>query len=241
LTLTIFLDVAERFERLEAQVAELAEDSKTVKDLETRMMGMETDIGKMTSALERFLGQIRIDDGLRLVPDNRALGPVPPLAIRSAPGTVEQMDVGESGPGSGPDAPEPMDSDFEHGEDLHMMATPVTATTPSDFPDDDRMVSTLSPHVSGQVPPTRLAADWPMAPPPPPVNIIPSTPQQSQESGQQEGLRVGRDLLEPGEIEQGPVIRARARSRTPLGVNVASSSRLEPPATRSRSRSKPPK
>jgi hypothetical protein len=242
----VFLDVAERFERLEARVAGLMDESKTVKQLEARMTGMETDVGRMTGALEHFLGQIRIDDSLRLVPDNRALGPPPTLAISSGQGTSRQMDVGvstESGAGSGSDAHMPMNSDF--GEDNPMMATPATATTPSDYQEEERMVLPLPPHVSAQFPPNppepiQTPGDVAMAPPPPPIHFIPATPQQSQESGRQEGLRQGEEVLEPGEIEQGPVIQAQARGRTPLILNVASSSRLAPPITRSRSRSKSP-
>jgi hypothetical protein len=135
--------------------------------------------------------------------------------------------------------------DVEGGddEDILMIPSPVagTATTPSESQDDDRMVlgdhSRLSP-----IPPEPglPAPDMVMAPPSPPaLNLIPATPQQSQE-----GVRPGANTLEPGEIQdRAPPARARARacSRTPFGMQpIASSSRLEPPATRSRSRSKTP-
>jgi hypothetical protein len=78
-------------ERLEAQVAGLAEESKSSKDA---MSGLQVQVGQFTGALKRFLGQIRIDEGLKLVRNDRALPP-PPLQVGRFPGaTIGEMDVG---------------------------------------------------------------------------------------------------------------------------------------------------
>jgi hypothetical protein len=125
-------------------------------------------------------------------------------------------------------------------EDFPMIPSPVaaTVTTPSEFQDEERMemdpirLSPLPPEPAHPSPDVAMAA-----PIHPAVNIIPATPQQSQEAARQ-----GAETLEPGEIPDGPPQRRdRARSRTPFGFPpLASSSRLEPPTTRSQSRSKTP-
>jgi hypothetical protein len=204
--LTFTIDFSKRIEKLEAQVAGLAEDNKTSKQLATRLTGLEENIGRFTGALENFLGQIRIDDGLRLVQDNRRLMPVDSGDITlpfdpAAFASIADMDmayVSESGPVE-PDEMSLETDEEEAGDvaDIPMLDSPFdgTATTPSEFPDDERIgpvddvprVSPIPP-VSG-----RPDADTEMAPPPPPaVNVVPATPQQSQETVPQR-----RNLLPP--------------------------------------------
>jgi len=219
--------------------------------LEKRLTGVESNVAAFTGTLEHFLGRIQIDDSLRLVPDHRTIrGPPedPVDIVPSCSASIVELD-----PHTDPDADAtPLDLptlDLEGGdENIPMIPSPVagTVTTPSEIQEDDRMVGLprLSPIPPEPARPTgdTTMAPPPLPPPPPSLNLIPPTPHQSQEAVQSEA-----DRLEPGEIRDRsppahtPVPRARARSRTPFGIQpMASSSRLEPPTTRSRSRSKTP-
>ena len=64
------LDIDEWSAWLKAQVADLTEGSKEMVRMNTRLIGLKTNVHWFTSALENFLGRIQIDDGLRLVLDN---------------------------------------------------------------------------------------------------------------------------------------------------------------------------
>lgn len=239
----------ERFERLEAQVAGLAEDSRASRQLEHHITGLETNVGKFNNALEHFLGQIRIDDGLRLVPDRRSVGPPDPLfdtVIPSTSASIVEMPHGARTDSEAEAGPEPMslDNDME-GVDRQIIMSPVegTVTTPSDHYEDDNMAMRIPPQVPIPPEPSRPDPDSEMPPPPlpPPIVLTPATPQQSQEA-----TPAGKATPEPGEttgqtLRPRARARAQARSRTPLDmVPIASTSQLKPPATRSRSRSKTP-
>ena len=64
------LDIDERFACLEAQVADLTEGAKETQRMTAQLTRLETDVHRFTGALEKFLGRIRINDGLRLVQDH---------------------------------------------------------------------------------------------------------------------------------------------------------------------------
>ena len=235
----------------------MAEDNKTSKKLAARLTGLEDNVHKFTGALENFLGQIRIDDGLRLVPDNRRLTSVDstnitldfdPSAHNASIIDLDMAYQSESGPAEADSMDLESDENVQEDWDIGGIPSPVagTATTPSEFQEDERMEPADDVHRRSPIPPNsgHRDADSAMAPPPPPaLNIVPATPQQSQEIvGQGRKLLAppamsDYNTLEPGEIPTRP----RARSRTPLTLQpVASSSKLLPPLTRSRSRSKTP-
>jgi len=224
--------------------------------LDKRLIGVETKITGFTSTLEHFLGQIQIDDRLRLVPDTRTIRGPPEDSLDVFPtcsASIIDLSTGSDTEGEAVSNPVDVDVDVDtkgaeggEDEDFPMIPSPIaaTVTTPSEFQDDERMEMVEHLRLSPLPPkPAHPSPDVAMAPPShPAVNIIPATPQQSQEAGRQGAGQQGAETLEPGEIpDAAPQLRVRACSRTPFGLPpVASSSRLEPPTTRSRSRSKTP-
>jgi hypothetical protein len=158
-----------RFERLEAQVAGLAEESQTSKLLEQRLTGVESNVAAFTGTLEHFLGRIQIDDRLRLVPDHRIIHGPPGKPLDIVPSHSASI-VELTNPDADPMALDIPILDVESGDedDTPMIPSPVagTATTPSEIQEDDRMeLPRLSP-----IPPepTHPIPDMVMAPPPPP-------------------------------------------------------------------------
>lgn len=247
-----------------------------------RLLGLETDVHRFTGALEGFLGRIQIDDGLRLVQDNRRIGSVDPadLTLNFQPETADDMILSFDPVGAELDLPdsesepehfgsEPMvisNDDDEGPSDIPSFVA-GTASTPSENLEDIRMEQPVS---EARVTQTRLGAAAPklpslppapapelspgpapelapipagpampanVSPPPPPtVNLIPATPQTSQETaGQSAQSLVPQYHSSPSPHALPEPTRARVRSRTPIG-----SLGLQPPMTRSRSRSKTP-
>jgi hypothetical protein len=245
--------------------------------MNTCLLGLETNVDRFTGALEGFLGRIQIDDGLRLVRDDRRIGLV-------SGDTVNVIDIDST-------VSEPdrvgilMDiSDDEAPSDHPIFVAGIS--TPSDTMGAVRMEMPTS---QGQ-PPSELgnalpvpappaaapeagpapqaAASGSQAPspsiPPPTFNLIPATPQTSQEKAtavhsdpsptlparaepapEPSPTRLA-DPQEPTRPPNGEPDRApsqaptrapsRAPSRTPAGTLG-----LPKPMTRSQSRSKTPK
>jgi hypothetical protein len=214
------------------------------------------------------LGQICIDDGVRLVRDDRRISDLTLDFDPDANAGLLDMEMNaayHSDPGSA--APDSMSLDLGDASrpGTPMLLSPVdgTTTTPSEAQDEERMervvvfpgVAANPTHPPLPEPDSTMAPPDPdssMAPPPhPTVNVIPATPQQSQE-----GIDTHRLLVPPpatsseGGIELGttpPPTRTRSRSRSrtrgpsPLGdPPLTSTSGLQPPMTRARSRSKTP-
>lgn len=236
------LDIDERFARLEAQVADLTEGSKETARMNTRLEGLETDVHRFTGALEGFLGRIRIDEGLRLVRDDRRIGSVDPANFMES--TSEPDPLGSD--------PMVISDDDEAPSDLPTLMA-GTASTPSDTTGDIRMdmpVSRVQPPsepgippppppaaAPGAGPPPQTAGSGSPAPPPllppPTLNLIPPTPQTSQEKADQsEGPQPDPSPTRPAEPE---LPRPRVVSREMMTLTG-----LRPPMTRSRSRSKTP-
>lgn len=246
------LDIDERFARLEAQVADLTEGSKETARMNTRLEGLETDVHRFTGALEGFLGRIRIDDGLRLVRDDRRIGSVDPanFPLDAADDNVIHMESTSEPDPLGSD-PMVISDDDEAPSDLPTLMA-GTASTPSDTTGDIRMDMPVSrvqppsePGISpppppaaapGAGPPPQTAGSESPAPPPllppPTLNLIPATPQTSQEKADQSvGPQPDPNPTRPAESEPSRP-RVVSREMTRAG--------LRPPVTRSRSRSKTP-
>jgi hypothetical protein len=137
-------------------VTDLKAGAKQVRRYGAHIDNLESDYQRFSGTLDRFLSRIRIDDGLRLVPDRR----------RIASASREDLDI-EIGPDdclladmrapaelfSEPEDGEPMvidDDDYESSS----QKDPRTATTPSDLATNLRM----------QVPEVRTVASRPSEP-----------------------------------------------------------------------------
>jgi hypothetical protein len=246
------LDIDKQFARLEAQVADLTEGSKEMVRMNAHLAGLETDVHQFTGALEGFLGRIRIDNGLRLVSDNRRIGSVNPAHFTLdfdrdlTDGNAINMDSTVS-------EPDPLGSDLmviseddEAPSDLRTFVT-GTASTPSDTVGDIRTDMPVRqprpPSESGNPPspPPTLASGARPSPqaagsrslplpsliPPPTINLIPVTPQTSQEEADQLVVPpVDPTPTRPAEPEptqepsrepsRTPVATFKSRSKTPL-------------------------
>jgi hypothetical protein len=154
-------------ERLEAQVAGLTHNMRQSNQVVDRLGTLERHVSRMTGSLENFLSRIQIEDRVRLVSDERR--------ITSA--DQDEMDLDDI-------TLQPVEIEIDVIDPLAMeeddasgFLTPVpgTATTPSDSQEDVRMDEM---RMEGM-----LAFHAPPLPPPPPpaVNVIPPTPQNSQE------------------------------------------------------------
>ena len=213
------------------------EGAKETSRIGTQLGHLEEDVYRFSGTLDKFLSRIRIDEGLRLVSDSKRIESVPPADITLTPvrpgadfafrsGVVyvgsdvesdEEEDVAE--PTSEPMG-EPMEfSDDQEDAGPSGVPTPVelSTTSPSDTAGDHRMMSP---------PPPPLPSSQP---PPPAIQLVPATPQTSQEAGA--NLDVAARAGSGMDMAPAP-LRSRPRSRTPMG--------LMPPMTRSRSRSKTP-
>jgi hypothetical protein len=257
-----------RLARLESQVAELNEGARETVRVSSRLGTLEKQVDRFTGSLEGFLRQIRIDDSLRLVPEHQRLASV----------RREDLDVDDM----------PIDLDVDSAamveelesstmDDVSRLASPAapTATTPSEAPEDPRMDDPTRLHAleSGSGPGTQVirpSGDVEMGPPPTPpvptVNLIPPTPQNSQDAAGQPAPTLPQvpapDPIRPPLPSTRPPSPAdpippprlgMGRSRSPLPSQLAAqlrastsrstSNRLSPaegPQTRSRSRSRPP-
>jgi hypothetical protein len=206
------LDIDEQFARLEAQVADLTEGSKETVRMNACLAGLETEVHWFTGALEGFLGRIRIDDGLRLVSDNRCIGSVDPAHFTL---NIDRDDADSNAINidSTVSEPDPLGSDPMVISDEDEAPTDIpsfvagTASTPSDTVGDIRMDmlgrQARPPSESGNppfAPPAHapgarpspqaagsesLSLPLPSLIPPPTVNLIPATPQTSQEKADQ--------------------------------------------------------
>ena len=160
-----------RLAALEERVKTLDQVAEETSRTSRRVDAIEGSVTRFTGALETFLGRIRIDDRLRLVPDNRRISPAPIFPITRSASPTTPMDL-------------PMDEDEDTGPDPSSVAG---ATTPSDhqvermeLPIPSGPGSVLSPD------PTAIAAPLPASPLPSPiagptVTLIPATPQESQQ------------------------------------------------------------
>lgn len=229
----------------------------------TRLGSLEKQVDRFTGSLEGFLRQIRIDDTLRLVPERQRVASV----------EQEDLDLDET----------PLDLDLEPAAmleeledsamDVSRLASPAppSATTPSDAPVELRMEEPTrlflpdsgSDSGTPEVPP---AGDVEMGPPlVPTVQLIPATPQSSQDAAGQ-SAPILPQVPDPEPIQPPPPSTRQpspadaippprlgmGRVRSPLPSQLAAelrasikstSSRLSPtdgPQTRSRSRSRPP-
>jgi hypothetical protein len=75
IVLTSSLEIDERFACLEGHVTEIKDDAKEVRRYRARLTNLKGDYQRFTGTLDQFLSNIRIDDGLRLVPDTRRIMP----------------------------------------------------------------------------------------------------------------------------------------------------------------------
>ena len=239
-----------------------------------RLARLETNVDRFTGSLEHFLGMIRIDDGLCLVRDNRRIGSVDPATITpnlnhdAADDNVIITDPTMSKPDPLVSDRMVISDDDEGPSDIPLFVA-GTASTPSDTLGDNRMdmpVGPLTPpFVPDKLPPAppppvavpealpspQAAGSGNPAPPPhphlppPTVNLIPATPQTSQEKAEQPVVPqcdpspthpVETEPTRPRDPTQEPSREpSRGPSRTPVGTLG-----LRPPMTRSRSRSKTP-
>ena len=67
-----------RLAALEEQVAGLAQGMQKTGDTEERLGAIESQVQRVTGALETFLGRITINNCLRLVPENMRIEPAAP-------------------------------------------------------------------------------------------------------------------------------------------------------------------
>jgi hypothetical protein len=129
-----------------------------------RLGTLERHMSRMNGSLETFLSRIQIDDRVRVVSDERRITSADQemdYDITLQPVEIE-IDVVD---------PLAMEEDDASG---FLTPVPGTATTTSDSQDDVRME---------EIQEGMLAFGTPPLPPPPPpaVNVIPPTPQNSQE------------------------------------------------------------
>jgi hypothetical protein len=108
--------------------------------MNTHIAGLETEVHRFTGALEGFLGRIRIDDGLRLVWNDRRIGSVNPADItldfdrNAADDNVINIDSTVSEPNPLGSDPMVISDDDEAPLDLPMFVA-GTASTPSNTGD----------------------------------------------------------------------------------------------------------
>lgn len=69
----LFAETDSRLEKLEAQVAELAQGAHETGRVSLWLSTLKKQMDQMCSSLESFLGRIQINNGLRLVPERRCL------------------------------------------------------------------------------------------------------------------------------------------------------------------------
>jgi hypothetical protein len=223
---------------LEARVHAFDKVAEEATRTSQRMDAMEGNVHRFTGALETFLGRIRIDDRLRLVPDT--------TRIEDAPSPVHLAITRSASPWTPIDAPMEEDevasssaqdtrttpSDI-HGE-IRMVEVRAVESAPDTVQDTDRPPVSLPVSTADPAPlPTPSAVPAPA--PAPLVNVIPATPQGSHNLV----APLPTPVLPPPPLPTLPPAPRipRSRSRTPapalLGVE-------EGRTTRSRSRSKPP-
>jgi hypothetical protein len=205
-----------------------------------RMDAMEGTVHRVAGTLEGFLSRIQIDDRLRLVPDTRRISPGH-LAIDCPPSPSTPLEL-------------PMAED-DADLDIGSPSVHDTCTTPSDLDAGSRMLD-AGPIASGsgtsptpsQPPepaplPTPIAVPAPEPAPAPTVQVIPATPQGSQNLAiATPAPAVPPPIPSPppttvAEVDSLPPPRTRNRSRTPAATLLGVPERSR---TRSGSRSKTP-
>ena len=244
-------DHAQRLTQLEERVKYFDKVAEETVRTRQRMDVMEGSVHRFAGALETFLGRIQIDDRLRLVPDNRRLAESSlPTVSPDAP--LVLATIGTGSPST------PLELPMDEDEDDVVVASSSaqdTRTTPSDADMDIRMTdvayippgSALGLVPERSAPPVAAHVPLPMAPvfpaptvptssvPTPTVQLIPATPQGSQD--------VASPLPTPAPpppnvagVDSVPPPLARKRSRTPAVGHLE----VEARTTRARSRSKSP-
>ena len=207
-----------------------------------RMDAMEGQVHRFSGALEAFLGRIHIDDRLRLIPESRQIGDDSPLAItRSAsPSTplLLPMDEVDADVGTASSVPDTRTTPSDFGLDIRMGDDrPILAESGTSVPNECAAIP--APAAAAPAAAGAAAAVHPASVPPPvpapTVNVIPATPQGSQDTA----IPTPTPALpasSPAEETVPPPRNPRSRSRTP-----ATLLRVDGPTTQTRSRSKTPK
>lgn len=196
-----------RLTELERRVDTLTRESRQAALLGTRIGGLEDQMHVVSGALAGFLGRIKIDDRLLLVPEARRIEPT----SRSSSGGPSPID------------PCLLDETDGTGTSSLPISVQHSPLSTSDVVDDIRMEETVPPSPPANPIPLDSAPDTEMDPPPVPIlNLIPP-PIASQASSSQ-WVVVGTDspfppvplpsLSSPSEVTTPH--GTRGRSRTPL-------------------------
>ena len=183
--------------------------------MNTRLIGLETNVHRFTGVLESFLGRIQIDDGLRLVLDNRRIASVDPANITldfhpdAADNDVINIDSTVSEPNPLGSDPMNISDDDEAPSDLPTFVA-GTASTPSNTLGDIQMDMPVSP-----VQPPSEPGNPP--PPPPPPAAAPEARPPPQAAGSGSPAPPLSILLPPSTSSQRPPRHRRRRPSNWLG------------------------
>ena len=195
-----------RLQRLETQMAGITHTVRESGQVFSQLGNVESAVSRISGSLETFLSRIQIEEDMRLIPAHRRLGPGGSLDIEPQLEIDVEMYHMEG----------VVDPRMLTDNDGDTSRSPIpTPGTPSEDLDNGRMqipsgsVDTSAP-ASAAVEASNVAQASAPLPPPPTVNVIPPTPQNSQTTG--DGVRSPQAKATPSISDPAPSIPEPAPS-----------------------------